>query len=48
MSQKRSLTNRQLFLEFYDSKLEEGKEVTLEGWIRANRESLCASRKYNE
>ena len=39
MSQKRSLTNRQLFLEFYDSKLEEGKEVTLEGWIRANRDN---------
>ena len=30
MSQKRSLTNRHLFMEFYDSKLEDGKEVTLE------------------
>lgn len=39
MSQKRSLTNRQLFLEFYDSKLEEGREVTLEGWIKTNRDN---------
>ncbi len=39
MSQKRSLTNRQLFLEFYDSKLKEGREVTLEGWIKTNRDN---------
>lgn len=39
MSQKRSLTNRHLFMEFYDSKLEDGKEVTLEGWIKTNRDN---------
>lgn len=39
MSQKRSLTNRQLFMEFYDSKLEDGREVTLEGWIKTNRDN---------
>ena len=39
MSQKRNLTNRQLFLEFYDSKLEDGREVTLEGWIKTNRDN---------
>ena len=39
MSQKRSLTNRHLFMEFYDSKLEDGMEVTLEGWIKTNRDN---------
>lgn len=39
MSQKRSLTNRHLFMEFYDSKLEDGREVTLEGWIKTNRDN---------
>ena len=39
MSQKRSLTNRKLFLDFYDKKLSEGQEVTLEGWVRTNRDN---------
>ena len=39
MSQKRSLTNRHLFMEFYDSKLEDGMEVTLKGWIKTNRDN---------
>ncbi len=39
MSQKRSLTNRKLFLDFYDGKLKDGEVVTLEGWVRTNRDN---------
>ena len=39
MSQKRSLTNRKLFLDFYDGKLSDGQQVILEGWVRTNRDN---------
>lgn len=37
MSQLRDLTNRKLFMAFYDGKLEDNKKVTLEGWVKSNR-----------
>lgn len=39
MSQTRALTNRKLFMAFFDGKLKDGEKVTLEGWIRSNRDS---------
>ena len=37
MSQERSLTNRKLFNSYFDKKLEDGTKITLEGWVRSNR-----------
>lgn len=37
MSQLRDLTNRKLFMAFYDGKLEDNKKVALEGWVKSNR-----------
>ena len=33
----KELTNKKLFLEFDNGKLEDGKEIDLQGWVRTNR-----------
>ena len=37
MSQERELTARKLFFSFYDGKLNDNQEVTLEGWVKSHR-----------
>ena len=33
----KELTNKKLFIELENNKLEDGKEVDLQGWVRTNR-----------
>lgn len=39
MSERKGLTNRKLFLDHFDNKLKNGDEVTLQGWVKTNRDN---------